>query len=158
MPDLTTPAPDTAGVIAPPPLIYAIPLAFGLLLHHWFPRHLLAGGTGRVLGWLCIALGMIGIPAIVAFARAKTRPEPWKPTTALVTTGPYGITRNPMYLGFTLLYAGVTLLVNTVWPVLFVPIILPMMQLGVIHREEAYLERKFGDQYRAYRAQVRRWI
>jgi protein-S-isoprenylcysteine O-methyltransferase Ste14 len=155
MPDVS---PDIPHVIAPPPLIYALPLAAGLVLNHYRPWPALPAGIARIAGPVCVLLGCIGFPAIIAFFRAGTRPEPWRPSTALVIAGPYRITRNPMYLGFALLYLGTSLWVNTAWPLLALPAVLLVMHFGVIRREEAYLERRFGDPYRAYRARVRRWI
>lgn len=149
---------EHAGVIAPPPLIYLVPLLLGILLQHWFPRSLVPVSLATPLGSLLILLGMVGLPAIIAFRRAGTRPEPWKPVTALVTTGPYRFSRNPMYVGLTVIYLGVTVLVNSFWPLLFLPVILPLMLFGVVRREEAYMERRFGDEYRAYRTRVRRWL
>ena len=149
---------DVPGVIAPPPLIYAIPLLGGLLLHHYRPVHILPSPWPLILGPLCVALGFIGLPAVIAFRRAGTHPQPWRPATALVISGPYRFTRNPMYVGFTLLYLGLSLWVNTLWPLLFLPAVLLTIRYGVIAREETYMERRFGDDYRAYRARVRRWL
>lgn len=149
---------QTAAVIAPPPLVYAIPLVCGLVLQHWYPRAIVAHRVAVPLGIACVLLGLVGLPAVRAFRRAKTSPRPWRPSTALVTTGPYRFTRNPMYVGMTLLYAGVAIWANTVWPLLFLPLVLVVMQVGVIAREEAYLERVFGDAYREYRRRVRRWL
>lgn len=149
---------DTAGVVAPPPLVYALPLAGGLLLHHFFPRPCLPSTWAHALGPVLTLLGFIGLPAVLAFRRAGTNVLPWRPTKALVVTGPYRFTRNPMYLGFTLLYLGITLWVNTLWPLVALPVVLLVMNRGVIAREEAYLERRFGEPYRAYRASVRRWL
>ena len=90
--------------------------------------------------------------------QTRTSPLPIKPTTAIVATGPYRFTRNPMYVGLAALYLGITLWVDSLWPVLFLPAVLFMIQRFVIAREERYLEAKFGDQYRGYKARVRRWI
>lgn len=76
----------------------------------------------------------------------------------MVTNGPYRFTRNPMYLGFTLLYLGAAFWVNTAWPVILLPLVLAVMHYGVIVREEAYLERVFAEEYRTYRQRVRRWL
>ncbi len=150
--------PDIAHVVAPPPLIYAVPLAAGLVLHHFLPQTVIAPTWARIVGPALVLLGFFGLPAVIAFFRAGTPPQPWRPSTALVTTGPYRLSRNPMYVGFTLFYAGISLWVNSLWPLLALPIVLVIMQRGVIAREEAYLERLFGDDYRAYRARVRRWV
>lgn len=145
-------------MIAPPPLIYAIPLIGTLLLNRWSPLPLLAGRATLPAGLLLVVLGFVALPAVLAFRKARTHPEPWKPTKALVTVGPYRFSRNPMYVGFTLCYLGIAIWRNSWWPLLLLPLVLGVMQVGVIHREERYLEGLFGDDYRAYRAQVRRWL
>jgi protein-S-isoprenylcysteine O-methyltransferase Ste14 len=98
------------------------------------------------------------LPAVLAFRRAGTHPQPWRPATALVVTGPYRFSRNPMYVGATLFYIGISFWVNSLWPLLLLPVVLVIMSRGVIAREEAYLERLFGDEYRSYRSRVRRWL
>jgi protein-S-isoprenylcysteine O-methyltransferase Ste14 len=75
-----------------------------------------------------------------------------------VAEGPYRFTRNPIYLGFTLVYGGVTALANSPWGALLLPFVLVLMQRGVIQREERYLERVFGEEYLQYKTRVRRWI
>jgi len=158
MADVDRAPPRTAGVLAPPPLIYAVPLAVGLLLNRWHVIRLLPARLALPVGIALLLLGLIAVPAVLAFRRVKTSPKPWKPTTAVVTTGPYRITRNPMYLGFTLLYLGTTCWVNTVWPLILLPLVLVTMHYGVITREEAYLERVFGEEYLTYKRRVRRWL
>lgn len=155
---MTAPNRDISGIIAPPPLLYAGALAVGLLVHHWYPRRLLPPAAARPLGLAALVLGLVGFLAILAFRRAGTSPNPWRPTQRLVTGGPFRFSRNPMYLGFTLWYLGITCWVNSLWPVLLLPLVLFLMQWGVIVREEAYLERRFGDEYRHYRQRVRRWL
>ena len=136
----TRPPASTSGVVAPPPLIYAVPLVAGLLLQHWRPMPFVPGWAAVPLGIACVLFGLL------------------RPSTAVVTTGPYRFSRNPMYVGITLLYVGVAIWVNTVWPLPFLPVILIVMHYGVIVREEAYLERTFGEEYRQYRQRVRRWL
>jgi protein-S-isoprenylcysteine O-methyltransferase Ste14 len=148
----------TAGVLVPPPLLYAVPLAVGLLIQHWSHLPIVPGWAAAPLGVACVFLGVVGLPAVLAFHRARTSPNPFRPSSALVTTGPYRFSRNPMYVGLTLLYAGVAIWVNTVWPLLFLPVILIVLHYGVVVREEAYLERTFGDEYRHYARRVRRWL
>ncbi len=153
---------DNAGVVAPPPFIYAGGLALGLLLHRLLPIKLLAR-TPRVitltLGSTCISLALsFLLSAIRQMRNANTNINPTHPVTTIVTEGPFRFTRNPIYLGFTLLYIGITLLVNSLLTILLLPIILLLMNVGVIAREESYLERKFGTQYLAYKQHVRRWL
>ena len=155
MPD---PAPDTAGVLAPPPLVFGGALAAGLVLHAIAPLPL-APPPVRALG---VPLAGAGVALVLAAVRslraARTAVEPWKPTTSIVVAGPYGRTRNPIYLAMALAYGGVTLATNAGWAALLLPPTLLAIRRGVIDREERYLEARFGDEYRAYRARVRRWL
>lgn len=151
--------PDNAGVIAPPPLLYAGPLLAGLILHLIFPRKALPNSIARPLGALGIATGLLlGSSAFQQLRRAKTNINPTQPVTAIVTSGPYRITRNPIYLALTLLYSGISLLANSAWALFFLPIILNVINRGVIDREEHYLERKFGTEYTDYKTYVNRWL
>lgn len=90
--------------------------------------------------------------------RASTAVNPSLPTTAIVSGGVFGLSRNPIYLSFTLLYCGIALLFNGLWAFLFLPPLIAVVHTGVIMREENYLEQKFGDEYLRYKARVRRWI
>jgi len=83
---------------------------------------------------------------------------PYKPTTALVESWPYSFTRNPIYLAMTVVYIGISIFFNTLWPFLLLPLVLLVMQRGVIEREERYLDGKFGSDYADYRSRVRRWV
>lgn len=149
---------DIPHVIAPPPLIFLLPLLVALGVNRLSAWPVLSAPWRWVAAGVCLPLSGLLVAAILAFRRARTRPEPWKPTTALVVDGPYRFTRNPMHLGFTLIYAGVALLANSGWPFVLLPAVLFVMQRYVIRREERYLEAKFGDTYRAYCAHVRRWL
>jgi protein-S-isoprenylcysteine O-methyltransferase Ste14 len=150
---------DSAGVAVPPPLVYALGFGIGYALDRLRPAPLGMGGARTLLGWLFVAAGVaLAASAIVLFRRAGTSPVPIQPTTALVVRGPYRFTRNPMYIGLAALYAGIALLVNSVWPLLLLPVVLVVIRWWVIAREEAYLGRKFGDAYRAYTTRVRRWL
>jgi len=116
-------------------------------------------GGRLLLGWILAGAGVaLAASAIALFRRASTSPVPNQPTTALVAQGPYRFTRNPMYVGLAALYAGVALLANSWWPLVVLPVVLMVIRWRVIAREEAYLERKFGDAYRAYTTRVRRWL
>jgi protein-S-isoprenylcysteine O-methyltransferase Ste14 len=152
------PADDVAGAVVPPPLLYSVPLVAGAIVHRVKPLPIFPPNIGMVLGPFLIVLGLVAIPAIRSFYRAGTSPKPWQPSKVLVTDGVYKLSRNPMYLGFTLIYLGVTAWVNTWWPVFALPLIFVVMDRGQIAREEEYLERRFGDEYRRYKARVRRWI
>lgn len=150
---------DTPGVIAPPPLIFAVPFALGALPHWLWQLPELPAEIARPLGLALAAFGVVpALLAVIAMLRARTAIEPWHPSTRLVTGGPFRFSRNPIYLSFTLLYAAGALLLNVPAALLLLPAALVAVRRGVIDREERYLERKFGEQYRAYKRRVRRWI
>lgn len=150
---------DTAGVIAPPPLIYGASLLVGLLFHRAFPIALLPRGVAKVVGTVMTGLPVpIIASALMTMNSAGTDVRPHRPTTAIVDTGPFRYTRNPIYVSFTMLYTGIASLVNSLWPMLLLPVVLLVINRGVIDREERYLERKFGEEYTLYKARVRRWI
>ena len=151
--------PDHSGVKVPPPLIYVGAFVLGLLLERRFPILELPQTPRQVVAVLCIALwAILTVWSIGLFRRAGTNFIPIKPTTALVFSGPYRFTRNPMYLGFIVLYAGLALWFSAVWALLLLPGVIAGIQYHVIAREEQYLERKFGEQYLRYKARVRRWL
>jgi protein-S-isoprenylcysteine O-methyltransferase Ste14 len=100
----------------------------------------------------------LAITTLRVLSRAHTPVDPLKPTTALVTEGPFRYSRNPLYVALTLLYLGVAFLVNVLWILLLVVPALVVLRYGVIAREEAYLARKFGTAYHYYTTQVRRWL
>lgn len=150
---------DTPGVIAPPPLIYLAFLLIGLALGHFWPARFLPGSWSIPLAVLLIVGGLaLGALGLREFRRVGTQVSPYRSSTALSTDGVYGYTRNPLYLGLTLVYLGIAVATNGLWLLLLVLPLLVLMSFGVIAREERYLEAKFGEPYRQYKTRVRRWI
>jgi protein-S-isoprenylcysteine O-methyltransferase Ste14 len=150
---------DTAGVVAPPPLIFLAGLIVGFALEALLPGVDLPALVEWVLGGLLVVAGLgLLVWFNTLFNRTGTAVEPWKPTTAIVTSGPYRFTRNPAYLGMALTYVGIAAMSSAVWVLLPLPVVLAVVDRGVIAREERYLERKFGEEYMAYKRRVRRWI
>jgi protein-S-isoprenylcysteine O-methyltransferase Ste14 len=150
---------DSAGVVAPPPLIYLGGLAVGLALEALLPGSSVPAAVRWVLGGVLLVAGVALLGSFnTAFHRKGTAVEPWKPTTAIVTTGPYRLTRNPAYLGMTLVYIGIALLADALWVLVPLPVVLLIIDRMVIAREERYLERKFGQEYLDYKGRARRWI
>jgi protein-S-isoprenylcysteine O-methyltransferase Ste14 len=115
--------------------------------------------AARVLGLALIVLGVaVLVPAPLLFLRYRTTIVPHREASALITGGPYRISRNPMYLGLTLGYVGLALVVNQLWPLLLLALPLWVMQTKIIPIEEARMLGVFGDEYRAYCQRVRRWL
>lgn len=151
--------PKTAGVIAPPPLIYLAGVVIGLVLRNpaWTP--LLPRGLGYGLGAVLILSAVwISLSGVREMRRAGTAVSPRIPTTALVTTGPFRFSRNPLYVALTLFYLGIAIAAQSLWALALLLVVLPVMQYGVIYREERYLEDTFGAEYLRYKKRVRRWI
>jgi protein-S-isoprenylcysteine O-methyltransferase Ste14 len=150
---------DTPGVIAPPPLIYLGALGIGFGLDTVI-------GTGSLPATVAMPVGAASIIAgtgllgsfVDAFRRASTPIDPYTPSEAIVTDGPYRVTRNPAYLGMALLYTGIATVLKAPWALVPLPVALAVIDRGVIAREERYLERKFGTPYVDYKRRVRRWI
>jgi protein-S-isoprenylcysteine O-methyltransferase Ste14 len=153
---------DRAGVIAPPPLIALAVVVVGVFLDWLLPAYvlqLLLSFAERVtIGAILIGAGAaLAIPAVLAFRSARTHVEPWKPATALVTDGIFRWLRNPMYVALALLVAGIAVALASDWTLVM---LLPgafVLHVGVVKREERYLEAKFGNAYRAYKARVPRY-
>jgi protein-S-isoprenylcysteine O-methyltransferase Ste14 len=150
---------NSAGVIAPPPLIYLGGLAVGFGLEALLPGSTVPDSVRWIGGGALVVAGLALLASFNAlFVRKGTAVEPWKPTTAIVTDGPYRFTRNPAYLGMASLYVGIALLSDALWALAPLPVVLALIDRGVIAREERYLERKFGDAYLGYKRRVRRWL
>lgn len=154
---------DVAGVIAPPPLIFIGFLVVGLGLSVVRPLPIVGGalpiGVRVALGAAFMLAGIaLAVAGFLVFRRAGTDVRPDRPSTALVTTGPFGWSRNPLYLSQSLVYIGIALAADSAWALALLVPTLIVIRYGVIAHEEAYLERRFGDTYRRYRARVRRWL
>jgi len=150
---------DAPGVVAPPPLIYAGGLAVGLGLDAALPSASLPRLLRTSLGWVLVVAGVVLLASfLAAFRRARTPVDPREATTTVVTSGPYRLSRNPAYLGMTLIYAGIAVLSQALWAFLALIVTLVVVDRGVIAREERYLGRKFGAEYLRYKARTRRWL
>jgi protein-S-isoprenylcysteine O-methyltransferase Ste14 len=156
---------DTAGVVARPPLLFLAALLLGFVSDHLLPLPSPIPGVGLV-HWVFAAIAgslvVIGIAVFAAgirnFSDAATPVQGTKPTRVLVTTGIYRWSRNPIYLGMFLVYAGIGMAVRSPWILVLVLPLAIIMRYGVVAREEAYLERRFGDTYRDYKDRARRWL
>lgn len=160
MAGLMMPDADSAKVTFPPPFIYLGMLLLGLLADWLLGLSLPLSQSVRfgALGVLALLGLAIGLPANARFTRAGTDVKPWKATSAIVREGAFRFTRNPMYLGMALLYLGLALGLASVSALVLFPVLLVVIQTQVIAREERYLEAKFGEEYRSYKAAVRRWL
>jgi protein-S-isoprenylcysteine O-methyltransferase Ste14 len=154
--------PNTAfksGVKIPPPLIYVTIFGVGFLLQTYFPFDMLPPSVSRILALLCMAVSaVLGVWSFVSFRRARTSPLPMKPSTALITVGPYRFSRNPMYVSVAFMYTGLAFWFAVFWALVLLPIVIVAVRYCVIAGEERYLERTFGQAYIDYKTRVRRWL
>jgi len=153
---------DHAEVAIKPPLLFLGALALGALLSLVIPlgpRLASPNGLALTVGLTFVAIGFaLAALSVRNFRLAGTSVVPGEPSTALVETGPYRFTRNPIYIGFVLAYFGLSIMLTSFWVLLLLIPVLMVLQRGVVDREEEYLERQFGDAYRKYKARVPRWL
>jgi len=151
---------DSSKAVVRPPIAWALAVVAGLGADWFYPlRFIPVSIPGAWLGGAVFTVGLaLAIWAIVTIHKAGTRVETYKPTTRIVANGPYRFTRNPIYVGMLLGQVGLAVGFDNLWILAaLVPFYL-VIRYGVIAREEAYLERKFGDIYLSYMSRVRRWL
>ena len=158
-------SPEKAGPDVPklglvrPPLVYSLSILAGALLQRVsplpFPSRALAAPLGVSLVVLALALFAY---SVAKFRTAGTPVPARKPTTAIVRTGPYRFSRNPIYLAFSVLQLGIAIWANSLWLLMTLAVAVALVHNVVIRREEQYLERRFGGEYLDYKGSVRRWL
>jgi protein-S-isoprenylcysteine O-methyltransferase Ste14 len=145
--------------LARPPLIYLAAILSGFALDTAVPLPFLGGGRSAELGAVAVALAvLLFVSSLRRFRAAGTPVRGNEPTTTIVRTGPYGFTRNPIYLAFTLFQLGLATWTDNPWMILTLVPAFALMALVVVPREERYLQAKFGAEYLAYTRSVRRWV
>lgn len=140
------------------------PYAGAMLLGWWLDRHVMAlplnlAGANRLLALLFLALGL-GLMAwtLLTFHRHRTTVNPYRAAKHLCTSGPFALSRNPIYLGDWFILMAAALWLASFWPLLFAPLIWLILRYAVIRHEEAHLDARFGEEYRLYQSRVRRWL
>jgi len=150
---------DHARVVINPFLIYTACGLCAFFLQNFFPLPFIPQAEARVIGVIIMIINLIlGLTAVRNMFAAKTSLNPYRPTTALVLSGPYRFSRNPIYIGLTLLYTGLVTYLQLPWGLVFLPVVIWLITVWVIVPEEKYLEQKFGSEYLSYKSTVRRWI
>ena len=156
-----SPEKDGASVRIPPPLVFLVLVIAGVLLHRYAMPLSTGMGQGARTG-LAVIPGVLGLllmgAAFVHFRRTGQDPKPWEPTPEIISGGIYRLSRNPMYLGMALVQAALGIGLDNWWMVILIPVSLAIVYVTAVRPEEAYLERKFGEQYTRYKGTVRRWI
>lgn len=145
--------------IVRPPLVYLSSIVLGLLFHFAWPVQLVPRVVGAPVGVTAVLVAIALFLFAVRTLRAAGTPVPGnRPTTTIVRTGPYRISRNPIYLSFSLLQLGICLWVNSLWLLVTLIGAVALMSFVVIPREERYLEARLPSEYLPYKASVRRWL
>jgi protein-S-isoprenylcysteine O-methyltransferase Ste14 len=150
---------DHALVVINPFVVYIGLAIIASLLQLVIPLTIVPAGLAKGLAGVFILLNLaFGLPAIRGMLQAKTSPNPKRPSTTLVLTGVYLRTRNPMYVGLTLIFVGILTFFQNGWGFVLTPVLVWLITIWVIIPEEKYLAEKFGLKYLDYKASVRRWI
>jgi protein-S-isoprenylcysteine O-methyltransferase Ste14 len=150
---------DNPGGWLPPPLTYLLTLLLGLVLDRRLHVPFLPHRVARVLGLPLVGGGMVLTTWFIRTMHgADTTLDVDKSVSSLVQDGPFRYSRNPGYLSLAMIYAGISILRNALWAILFLPLLLLLTQRELIEHEERYLERTFGEEYLAYKRRVRRWV
>lgn len=145
----------------PPPLLFVAGLGTGVMIDRYgqlpplWPATPAVEVVGALLGVMGLAIVYTGI---LTFRRFRTAIYPNRPAKLVVDSGIYAFTRNPMYLGMSAFYAGGVLILHSLGALVQFPIVLVVLHLHVIAREERHLWQRFPQEYAAYCARVRRWI
>ena len=150
---------DNPGIIVPPPFIFLSFLTLGYILNNFYPIPVLERPLSIIIsGIFFVYAGLTAGLAFYYMIKSGTNIDVRKPVKALVKTSVYSYTRNPMYLSLAILLLAFSLLLNTLWIAILIPVFVIVMQKVVIEKEEKYLENKFGNEYLEYKKRVRRWI
>lgn len=147
------------GVKVPPPAIYILAIVAGWLLQQQWPLPFIAHDTALWVGLAFVAVGLVmALMSVVTMLRGHGTVNTNLQSSALVVSGIYRVSRNPMYVALTLMYTGFAIAMSLPWSLILLPFIVIFIQTMVIAREEASLEKTFGQQYTEYKARVRRWL
>ena len=142
-----------------PPVSVGVPLVLGVLASALFGDPLATSAATTALGWLLVAVfGAWNGWALLTMARHRTALLPGGATTALIESGPFAWSRNPLYVGLLVLSAGLALLAGSMWALLALPLEWALLRWGAVLPEERYLTRTFGPAYAGYSSRVRRWL
>ena len=148
---------DHADVKIHPPILLFLHLGAVYLLAKIFQLSLVI--VPSWVGYLIVLLGLaLAFSAMTQFGRAKTTVDPHGSVSAIVVDGPYRLSRNPIYVGLVCFLVGLPIALGTLWGLVLSPLFIVLMNTLVIQHEEAYLEKKFGDEYTSYKSRVRRWL
>lgn len=143
-----------------PPVSVGVPLALGIGLTEWQGEPTLVDPAwARPIGW--VALGLFAAWngwSLLLMSQHRTGLLPGQETRLVLDQGPFGVSRNPLYIGLLLAYVGAALLWPSLWALALTPVAVAGLWWGAIAPEERYLQAKFGDEYAAYRDRVRRWL
>ena len=152
------PAGARAGILRPP-FVYAAAILTGVVLEIAWPLSFVPRPLARPVGGALALAALVLLMAAIGQLRAAGTPVPGhRPTTILVRTGPYRLSRNPIYLAFSLLHLGGAIWIGSWWLLVTLVASVTFIVAVVVRREERYLQERFGTAYLAYKASVRRWL
>jgi len=150
---------DSPQVITLPPFVFLGGIIIGFIIDLIIPAPFVPEAYDLPAGLFVLALGIALMAwAVRTFNESGTNVDVRRPSTTIVSSGPYRYSRNPIYLAMGLIVLGASIWLNSLWILFSLVFIIPVIETGVIRREEKYLEKKFGQRYQEYKAKVRRWV
>jgi protein-S-isoprenylcysteine O-methyltransferase Ste14 len=152
---------DRPNTVPWPPMIFAGAVAAAVVLGYVYPLGgaSLSGTAVRIIGALLLFAGIgLDVAAMRELRRHRATILPHRAATALVTSGPFALSRNPIYLGNTLVLTGAAFLFGSLWLLLAAAAAVLAVTVVAIRREEAHLSAAFGDAWSAYTRRTPRWI
>jgi protein-S-isoprenylcysteine O-methyltransferase Ste14 len=156
---MKTERPDNAEVAFHPPRLLLATIVLGFAARWLAPLSFLPVVVSRTAGPIIFSLSVVlFIWSVFSLRRGGASIPTGEPTERIISSGPYGFSRNPIYLAMILLQIGISFWANSLWFLLFAALSAALLVWGVISREELYLESKFGADYVAYKTRVRRWL
>ena len=151
--------PDIVAFRLWPPIAIGLPLVVGLVLTRLWGDPIGLPAAAMPVGMVLVVLFAIWNGwSLYLFARHGTGLLPGQATEAMISEGPYAVSRNPLYLGLLVLYLGIALMASSVWALLLFPLAVVLVEWGAIRPEERFLRQRFGPAYDEYAGRVRRWI
>ena len=142
-----------------PPIVALMFIVIAYFLGRFVTIPLGVPMIARYFGLFLTFIGfLLGVGALIEFRKARTTLDPHGSSKQVVDSGVYRFSRNPIYLGFLLVVIGLPLNSGSIWGIVVAPLYIMTMTRLVIEREEAYLEKKFKEQYTDYKSRVRRWL
>jgi len=142
-----------------PPTYLLTSISLMVFLHYLFPIAEIIPYPWQLSGAVPLCIGIIfNLMADQALKKFNTTVKPFEESDSLVTTGIYGVSRHPMYIGMILMLLGIAIYLGSLTPFFVIPMFVFLINEKFISVEEQMLEKRFAESWSEYKTKVRRWI